>query len=74
MFVISQDSCNVMHEIDGADMCVSVVRCVCHTLCPLTEDFELLMCHFTKNRVNTATHRAVPMVYMRAIFIRFFIS
>ena len=34
-----------MHEIDGADMCVSVVRCVCHAVCPLTEDFELFVCH-----------------------------
>ena len=45
MFVISQDSCNVMHEIDGAYVRVSVVGCVSHTLCPLTEQFKLFVCH-----------------------------
>lgn len=34
-----------MHEIDGAYVRVSVVGCVSHTLCPLTEDFELFVCH-----------------------------
>ena len=45
MFVISQDSCNVMHEIDGAYVRVCVVGFVSHTPCPLTEDFKLFVCH-----------------------------
>ena len=34
-----------MHEIDGAYVRVSIVGCVSHTVCPLTEQFELFVCH-----------------------------
>ena len=34
-----------MHEINGAYVRVSVVGCVSHTLCPLTEQFKLFVCH-----------------------------
>ena len=45
MFVISQDSCNVMHEIEGAYVRVCVVGFASHTVCPLTEQFKLFVCH-----------------------------
>jgi hypothetical protein len=72
VFVISQDSCNVMHEIDGAYVRVSVVGCVSHTLCPLTEQFKLFVCHLIKNKMYTNTHGTIPRAYMSMIFNRFF--
>ena len=48
MFVIDQDSCNVMQDIAGTDVCVSVVGSVSHALCPLTKDFELFGCHVSE--------------------------
>ena len=45
MFVISQDSKDVVYDILWADVRVCVVGCVSHTLRPLAEDFELFVAH-----------------------------
>ena len=76
MVVISQDSCNIMHEIDGAYVRVSVVGCVSHTLCPLTEQFKLFVCHhvlefFRVFPVTQDSQRYVVVVTSHGVLPRF---